>query len=62
MRENEIKLILTESEQNLLINGMLDFRNGLTREYMPIEDVNDLILKINDAPPNRQRWSDRDAR
>ena len=62
MRENEIKLVLTESEQNLLINGMLDFRNGLTREDMPIEDVNDLILKIIDAPPNRQRWSDRDAR
>ncbi len=62
MRGSEVKLVLTEAEQNLLINGMLDFRNGLTRADMPIEDVNDLLIKIIDAPPNKQRWSDRDAR
>ena len=62
MKGNEIKLILTEAEQNLMINGLLGFRNELTREDMPIEDVNNLILKVIDAPPNRQRWSDRDAR
>lgn len=62
MTGERIKLLLTEQEQNLLINSLLGFRNDLINEDLPIEDVNDLILKIADAPLSKERFFGRDAR
>lgn len=49
-------------EQRLLVNGLNDFRNDLLREERPTEDVDELILKVIDAPKEKQRRSFREAR
>ena len=49
-------------EQRLMVNGLNDFRNDLLREEKPTEDVDDLILKVIDAPKEKQRRSLREAR
>ena len=49
-------------EQRLLVNGLNDFRNDLLREEKPTEDVDDLILKVIDAPKEKHRRSLREAR
>jgi hypothetical protein len=49
----ERKLLLSDFEHRLLINGMMAFRNQLMEEGKPTEDVNDLIIKILDAPRKR---------
>ena len=49
----ERKLQLSDFEHRLLINGMMAFRNQLMEEGKPTEDVNDLIIKILDAPRKR---------
>ena len=51
-KENR-KLQLSDFEHRLLINGMMAFRNQLMEEGKPTEDVNDLIIKILDAPRKR---------
>ena len=49
----ERKLQLSDFEHRLLINGMMAFHNQLMEEGKPTEDVNDLIIKILDAPRKR---------
>ena len=49
-------------EQRLLVNGLNDFRNDLLRDEKPTEDVDDLILKVIDAPKEKHRRSLREAR
>ena len=40
---------LDSFECNLLINGMIEFRNMLLAENLPTEDVNELLLKLIDT-------------
>ncbi len=54
MAEDKRVVELTEFEQRLLINGLCDFRNDLLREAKPTEDVNDLLLKVIDAPKKKR--------
>lgn len=49
------KLSLSEFEQRLLINALVHFRNELLETQRPTEDINNLLLKIIDAPKTR-RW------
>ena len=42
------KIKFTDFEYNLHINGMNEFRNMLLAEDLPIEDVDELLLKIID--------------
>ena len=42
------KIKFTDFECNLLINGMNEFRNMLLAEKFPIDDVDELLLKIID--------------
>ena len=42
------KIKFTDFECNLLINGMIEFRNLLLAEDLPTEDVDELLLKIID--------------
>ena len=46
MFSKKTKLKLTDFERNLLINGMNEFRNMLLSDGIPIEDVDELLLKI----------------
>ena len=56
-------LLLDDFEQRLVVNGLTDFRNDLLREDRPTEDVDDLILKVIDAPTKREkRRAEREAR
>ncbi len=63
MAEEKRVVELTPFEYRLLINGLSSFRNNLLWESKPTEDVNDLILKIIDAPKKRLFGrDDREAR
>ena len=47
---------LSEFDQRLMVNGLVNFRNNLLEEDKPVDDVNDLIVRIIDAPTKRARW------
>ena len=54
---------LDDFEQRLMVSGLMDFRNDLLRDEKPTEDINDLILKVIDAPTKKEkRRADREAR
>ena len=56
-------LSLDDFEQRLMVRGLTDFRNDALREGKPTEAVDDLILKVIDAPTKREkRRADREAR
>lgn len=61
----EEKKVVTpdDFEQRLMVSGLMDFRNDLLRDEKPTEDINDLILKVIDAPTKKEkRRGDREAR
>ena len=58
----KVVVTLDNFEQRLLVNGLNDFRNDLLREDKPTEDVEDLILKVIDAPKEKTKRSFREAR
>lgn len=63
MADGKRVLSLDAEEHSLLVNGLNEFRNDCLRDGKPTEDVEDLILKVIDAPAKRkQRWFDREAR
>ena len=63
MADEKRVVMLDDFEQRLMVNGLTDFRNDLLREDKPTEDVDDLILKVIDAPTKKEkRRSDREAR
>ena len=61
--DEKIVVTLDDFEQRLLVSGLADFRNDLIRDEKPTEDVDDLILKVIDAPTQKEkRKADREAR
>ena len=63
MNTDCVSLDLNGREQRLMVNSLVGFRNGLIIARKPTEDVDDLLLKVIDAPPKKKpRWRDRDAR
>ena len=63
MADERRVVMLDDFEQRLMVNGLTDFRNDLLREDKPTEDVDDLILKVIDAPTKKEkRRTDREAR
>ena len=50
MVETKYRLVLTDFEHQLLINALVHFRNELLETKKPTEDINDLLVKIIDAP------------
>ena len=48
------KIILSEFDHRLLVALLVDYRNKLLDESRSTEDVNELLLKIIDAP--KYRW------
>ena len=49
-------------DQRLLVNGLVEFKNGLERQGKPTEDVENLIMKVIDAPPAKEKRREREAR
>lgn len=63
MAEEKVVVTLDNFEQRLMVSGLMDFRNDLLRDEKPTEDINDLILKVIDAPTEKARKkADRAAR
>lgn len=62
MTESGVLIKVSDFEQRILVNGMNRFRNDLIREDLPTEDVDDILLKIIDAPPAKRKRAEREAR
>ena len=62
MHNKRVVIILDGFEQRLMVNGLVEFKNNLQRQGKPPEDVEDLILKIIDAPTEKERRYDREMR
>lgn len=63
MRDEKRVVALNDYEQRLMVRGLTDFRNDAIRDGKPTEDVDDLILKVIEAPMRRgKRRYDREAR
>lgn len=63
MAEEKKVITLDDFEQRLMVSGLMDFRNDLLKEDKPTEDINDLILKVIDAPTKKEkRKADREER
>ena len=50
MKKKKYRVRLDEYERGVLINSLLEMRNSLVREGKDAEPVNDLLLKITNAP------------
>lgn len=46
MKSKKYQIRLDEYERSMLINSLMEIRNGLLREGKDAEPVNELILKI----------------
>ena len=63
MGNGKVVVELDDFEQRLMVSGLADFRNDLIRDEKPTEVVDDLILKVIDAPTKKEkRKADREAR
>ena len=63
MAEEKVVVTLDNFEQRLMVSGLADFRNDLIRDEKPTEDVEELILRVIDAPTEKVRKkADRAAR
>ena len=63
MSGEKVVVPLDDFEQRLMVSGLADVRIDLIREDKPTEDVDDLILKVIDAPTQKEkRKADREAR
>ena len=58
MRGERVTLTLDSFEQRLMVNGLVEFKNILQKQDKPLENVEDLILKVIDAPPSKCRRRD----
>ena len=63
MSEDKKVVTLSDFEQRILVKGMSEYRNDLIQEGKPTEDVDDVILKVIDAPSKKaKRWGVREDR
>ena len=63
MFEQKRVIALNSDEQALMVNGLNGFRKSLLEQGKPTEDLEDLMLKVIDAPTKKdKRRQDREAR
>ena len=56
-------LIMSPDEQQLVVRSLYELRNTLLEIDGPVEDVEDVLMKVIDAPSRRERRRmDREAR
>jgi len=59
---DRVCVTLENFDQRLMVNGLVEFKNDLIRQGKPTEDVENLIMKVIDAPPAKEKRRDREAR
>ena len=63
MFEQKRVIVLDSEEQALMVNGLNGFRKALLEQDMPTEDLEDLMLKVIDAPTKKEKKrQEREAR
>ena len=63
MSEDKKVVTLSDFEQRVLVKGMSEYRHDLIQDGKPTEDVDDVILKVIDAPSKKaKRWGAREDR
>ena len=62
MSEEQHVITVDRFEQRLMVAGLTDFRNNLIHDGRPTEDVEDLLVKVFEAPARKRRRADREAR
>ena len=55
-------LTVDDFEHNLMLNGINEYRNMLLEQELPTDDVDDLFLKVLDAPLQKRRRFEREDR
>lgn len=61
--DEKVVVTLDGFEQRLMVTGLADFRNDLIRAEKSTEDVDGLLLKVIDAPTQKEKKkADREAR
>ena len=54
MKGRDKILTLNDTEQQLIVKGLYDIRNQLLQRNDPASDVEDLILRVIDAPHRKE--------
>lgn len=63
MSRTNVVLMLNPDEQQLVVRSLYELRNELLEIDGPVEDVEDVLMKVIDAPQKREkRWASREAR
>ena len=63
MFEQKRVIMLDSKEHALMVKGLNDFRNDLLEQEKPTDELEDLMLKVIDAPTKKEkRRQDREAR
>lgn len=63
MENNQLHLIISDSEQRIIVKGLYDLRAQLLLSGEPADDIEALMLRIMDAQSKAERRrSDREAR
>ena len=55
-------LTVDDFEHNLMLNGINEYCNMLLEQELPTDDVDDLLLKVLDAPLQKRRRFEREDR
>ena len=58
MLSQKVVLALSDYERRMLIRSLNDSRTGLLEQDKPTEDINSLLLKVINAPTQRERVRD----
>ena len=63
MSDEKKVITVDDFDHRLMVNGLNNFRNDLIKEDKPTEDVDELILKVTDAPTKKEKKkADREGR
>ena len=63
MSDEKKVITVDDFDHRLMVNGLNNFRNDLIKEDKPTEDVDELILKVIDAPTRKEKKKvDREGR
>ena len=63
MENNQLHLVISDTEQRMIVKGLYDLRAQLLLSGEPVDDIEALMLRIMDAQSKAERRrSDREAR
>lgn len=63
MAEEKRTVELSDFDHRLLVSALAEYRNLLIRDQRPTRDINDIIMKVVEAPRKKSLFrSDREAR